>query len=182
MTPDRSGGFARVSCRRPSTVAGGDWVRLTYRNAAALPWLDTDNLGDRTRTFFDAKANPLKTVLPDDNYFQAQFDPTFNEVTSYTDENGGTTNYGLDAHGNVTAVTDALTKTWHNTYDGRGRLTLATDPYASDSTTYAYDTSDRLTKTTDAYSKFQTLAYDSAGDVTASTDQRSKTTSYTESG
>jgi RHS repeat-associated protein len=158
---------------------GTGYLSLTYRDAAALPWLDTDNLADRTRTFFDAKANPLKTVLPDDNYVQAQFDPTFSEVTQYTDENGGTTNYGLDAHGNVTTVTDALTKTWHNSYDGRGRLTLATDPYASDSTTYAYDNRDRLTQTTDAYGKSQTLAYDNAGNVTAATDRRNKTTSYT---
>jgi RHS repeat-associated protein len=158
---------------------GTGYLSLTYRDAAALPWLDTDNLGDRTRTYFDAKANPLKTVLPDDNYVQAQFDATFNEVTQYTDENGDATNYGLDAHGNVTAVTDALTKTWHNTYDGRGRLTLATDPYASDSTTYAYDAFDRLTQTTDAYGKSQKLLYDSAGDVTATTDPRNKTTTYT---
>src|SRR6516162_4150517 len=110
MTPDRSGGFARVSCRRPSTVAGGDWVRLTYRDAAALPWLDTDNLADRSRTFFDSKANPTETVLPDDNYVQETFDPTFNESTSYTDENRNTTTYTLDTHGNVTATTDPYTK------------------------------------------------------------------------
>jgi len=99
---------------------------VTHRDTNGLPWLAADQLARRTRTFFDSNANPVKTVLPDDNYVQAQFDTTFNEVTSYTDENGGTTNYGLDAHGNVTTVTDALTKTWHDTFDGRGRLTLAT--------------------------------------------------------
>src|SRR5260370_21909990 len=60
-------------------VDGIAHLSLTYRDAAALPWLDTDNLADRSRTYFDPKANPLKTVLPDDNIIQEQFDPTFNE-------------------------------------------------------------------------------------------------------
>ncbi len=136
---DRSGSFAGAASPQPASTDGTGYLSLTYRDAAALPWLDTDNLADRTRTFFDAKANPTKTVLPDDNYVPEQFDPIFNELTQYTNENGDTTTYGLDAHGNVTTTTDALNKTWHNTYDSRGRLTLATDPYASDSTTFAYD-------------------------------------------
>jgi len=88
--PDRSSGFASATRRRPSSTDGTGYLSLTYRDAAALPWLDTDNLADRSRTFFDAQANPLKTVLPDDNYPQEQFN-NFSEVTSYTDPNGATT-------------------------------------------------------------------------------------------
>ncbi len=160
-------------------VDGTGYLSLTYRDAAALPWLDTDNLADRTRTFFDGRANPIKTVLPDDNFTTAQFDSLFNEVTQVTDANGNTTNDGLDSRGNVTTVTDALNKTWTNQYDSHGNLTLATDPYPADSTAYTYDALDRLTTTTDAYGQSQTLAYDNAGDVTAATDERHQTTDYT---
>src|SRR5262249_3788616 len=85
--PDRSSGFASATRRRPSSTDGTGYLSLTYRDAAALPWLDTDNLADRSRTFFDARANPLKTVLPADNYVQEQF-TNFCEVTSYTDPRG----------------------------------------------------------------------------------------------
>ncbi len=81
-------------------VDGTGYVSLAYRDNAALPWLTTNNLGQRTRTFFDSFANPLKTVLPDDNYETDQFN-SYGDVTLATDPNG---------YMQVTATTATTTK------------------------------------------------------------------------
>jgi uncharacterized protein RhaS with RHS repeats len=38
---------------------------VTHRDANGFPWLTTDPVGNRTRTFFDSKENPTEIVQGD---------------------------------------------------------------------------------------------------------------------
>jgi RHS repeat-associated protein len=165
-------------------VDGTGYLSPAYRDTNGLPWLVSDNLAERVRTFFDGLGNPTKIVLPDDSVIGAQWDD-FSDLLQFTDPNNHPTNYGYDNYGNVTSVTDALGKTWNYYYDNTAQhhrlLTLTTDPLGAQGQQrqYYYDNLDRLTKTADSVGNSVTQQYDNAGNVTSVTDQRGKTTTYT---
>jgi len=105
----------------------------------------------------------------------------------------------LDAHGNRTSVTDALshqttfaydagdrlttitypdTTTTSFTYDIRGRRTSVTDQNGK-TTSYAYDDADRLTSVTDAASHATSYAYDTEDNLVTLTDANTHSTFFT---
>jgi YD repeat-containing protein len=58
-------------------------MSITRHDANGLAWLMADQVGDRTRSFFDTKGNPTKIALPDDKTQQYVYN-SFSEVTQYT--------------------------------------------------------------------------------------------------
>ncbi len=59
----------------------------------------------------------------------------FNRLTSYTDPNGNTTNYGYDSKGNLLAITYANETQDQFSYDPLGNLTETSTPAARPSRT-----------------------------------------------
>jgi RHS repeat-associated protein len=58
---------------------------------------------------YDAQGNLLTLTLPDQNQRHWTYDSTFNQVTSYTDENGKQTIYEIDANnGNILSVQQVM--------------------------------------------------------------------------
>jgi YD repeat-containing protein len=149
---------------------------VTYRDANALGWLNSDPLFRRDRAFFDGKGNTTKTVFADDAGESFAYN-NFSEVTQYTDPDNHSTNYGFDGHGNLTSVTDAAGKTTTYSNNAHGLPTSVTDPLTH-TRTFGYDSLDRLTSETDAYGHAATISYNSAGDVLSRTDERNFTTTY----
>jgi len=143
---------------------------LIYRDANGLAYLSADQLGRRTRDFFDSQGNTTKEVAPDDTTQQYSYN-SFGEVTQYTDQENNATTYGYNSTGDLTQLTDALNDITTYAYNSAGLLTSTTDPN-SNTTTYAYDSLNRLTGTTNALSGVTTYAYDSASNQTGTTDAR----------
>jgi len=69
-------------------VDGTSYLSLTYRDTAALPWLDTDNLADRKPHLLRQPGQPHQDGPARRQLHHETFDSIFNEVTQYTDENG----------------------------------------------------------------------------------------------
>jgi RHS repeat-associated protein len=114
------------------------------------------------------------------------YDPTFNRLTSFTDELGRQTLYTLDPNnGNILSVTQVVSGgpnvTTQFTYNAHGQVVTATDPLGR-VTAYAYDADGRLTKTTFAQGTpdqaTQQFQYDAAGNRTAFIDENGKQTTY----
>jgi RHS repeat-associated protein len=96
-------------------------------------------------------------------------------VTMVTDPLSRVTQSFYDANNRVTARTDPLVATATTAYDAAGNVTAVTDPLKH-TTTIAYDADNRATTSTDPLARVTTTAYDAAGEVTAVTDPLGNTT------
>ena len=120
------------------------------------------------------------------------------QLISYTDGEGYTTQYAYDENGNLisitdprgnsrTAVYDALNRqtkvtneeggTVEYTYDALGRVTMAVNEDGA-VTKYTYDAKGRVTAIEDAYGNFRHLEYDPMDRVTADTDENGVRRTY----
>ena len=123
-----------------------------------------------------------------------------NDITSYTDPNGYTTNYYYTSSGALSSITDAAghTTSYTNnshgrptsiqnpqgvttglTYNSRGLVSQVSVPAASLSSSFAYDNAGRLTSSTDNNGNTTNYAYDANDNVTSITDAAGHTTSMT---
>jgi YD repeat-containing protein len=143
---------------------------LTYVDANGLPWMTSDNLGERERLFFDIQGNVTKDVAPDDSFWQYSYN-NFSEVTQATDPTGGITSYTYNANGDLIRITDALLNITTLTYNTKGFVTSIEDPLLN-TTTFGYNTLNLLTTITNALTQSATFAYNSANELTSSTDAR----------
>jgi RHS repeat-associated protein len=114
------------------------------------------------------------------------YDPTFSQVTSYTDEIGRQTLYSIDPNnGNVLSMTQVVTGgpnvVTQYSYTPQGQLETETDPNGH-VTQYQYDSVGRLMTLTLAAGTpdqgVEQFAYDSAGNLTSQTDERGNVTAY----
>jgi RHS repeat-associated protein len=102
---------------------------------------------------------------------------SWGQMTSVTDANNKTTNFGYDSYGNQTTVTNPLGKVWTTTFDLAGRKTKVTDPLNHE-TEFAYNPNDDLVSVTDARGKVTSFGYDNAGNRTSTTDPNNKVTGF----
>ena len=153
---------------------------LTYRDANGLPWLTVNELGQATRTFFDAAGNPTQTGFADnDNAGTRTSYNQFGEPVQVIEPTGATTNNTYDSEGNLLLVENALGNDTHYTYNPAGLVVTTTDALGN-TTTFSYDALNRLVGVTDPspLGYTQAFAYNSAGDLTASTNEDGFTTLY----
>lgn len=146
----------------------------------------TDPLGTTTTYAYDANGNLLSQSTPLDSSNSGTTSTTTytygtgsaaGEVTSSTNPDGDTTNYGYDNAGDQTSMTDALGQTSTQAYDADGRLTSVTTP-GEHTTNYSYDADGELTQVTDPLGRSTTYVYDADGNRAAVTDPNGHTTSY----
>lgn len=99
------------------------------------------------------------------------------DVTSMTDDDGNTWHYGYDAAGNRTSETTPEGETTTSSYDAAGYLTTTVNPTGG-TTSYTNNAYGQPTDILDALGHATRLSYDAAGNLLAVTDADGHTTSY----
>ncbi|WP_017559948.1 DUF6531 domain-containing protein, partial [Nocardiopsis baichengensis] len=102
------------------------------------------------------------------------------QLTAITDRAGQDTAFAYDDNGHLEEITDARGHTWRLDHDGNGRLQELTEPVTGDETaTTAYDYGDRETEVTDPRGNTSTHAFDEHGRQEEATDPEGNTRSTT---
>ncbi|CAL9574712.1 hypothetical protein SUDANB95_04869 [Actinosynnema sp. ALI-1.44] len=162
--------------------ADNNVVKLTEDNGAVSTWTYDPKTGYPT-AIRDAEAvvnNWPATQLG----YQTGLNGYTAELTSKTSPEGRRWEFGYDAKGNLTSVTDPKgVSTPANddyrsvyTYDEFGQLKTSTDANENTTTFSDFDQTGFPKKTTDPYNNTTTAAYDVNGNVTSITDALGKTT------
>jgi len=136
-----------------------------------------------TQYAYDTYGDQVKSQDPDDNQTTATYDGDGN-VTSVTQPSytppgtssaiTATTQYGYDALGNLTSMTDPRGNTTSYAYNSLGEVISQTDPEltgqsAPGTWTYAYDAGGELTCATDPTGAVTQATYDYFGDQATAT-------------
>jgi YD repeat-containing protein len=183
------------------TLPDTSFLTYGYDGAHRLTGMQ-DNLGNHIDYTLDAMGNRTQEQVFDPSSTLAQTrSRVFNNLNRLFQEIGAAsqvTQYAYDDQGNVTSVTDPLSKITSNAYDALNRLRQVTDP-ALGVTQYAYNGSDALTSVTDPRSLTTSYSvdglgnltlqqspdtgntantYDAAGNLLSQTDAKSQTTTY----
>lgn len=140
---------------------------------SGLVTAEIDALGRRTEYVRDTMGNITKrTILAGSvdaitqNY---TYTANFNQVLSYTDPRGVTTNYTYDNLGNLKTITDGLSHVTTLSYNAAGQVVSSTDALGH-TTSYGYDANGSLRSITDAIGRTTAFSRDTLGRVTSMTD------------
>ena len=144
----------------------------SYINAAGSYSVRTTNeLGQVTVNQYDPQDNLTSTIYPDGSKKTYQYGD-YSRVLSETNENGVTTNFIYDTHGNRLSMTEAvgtpLARTTTYTYDQYGQMLVMNRP-GNAKTTFTYDSHGNVATRTDSVDGSTSttvtyLTYDSLGD------------------
>ncbi|MEE3717618.1 RHS repeat-associated core domain-containing protein [Tumidithrix elongata RA019] len=167
----------------------GNLTSNTYNNQHQLTQ-SSNARGQNTTYTYDSRGNVTRLVdsISGANGKQFTYDPTFNQITSVTDELGRVTTYQIDpANGNtlsatqtvggnpqvttytytpkgqVSTITDALGRITFNEYNAQGRLfrvTIAQGTADQAILNYEYNSAGYQTKFTDAKGNITLYSYD----------------------
>jgi RHS repeat-associated protein len=223
-------GIGRVSqISGPGCAACGPTNTVSYFwNFANLVDDTYDRNGIRTHYLYDLRHNITAQYdaygLPLQRLTTYTYHPVFNLVATVTDPNGGVTsftydevnrnllqitdalpahnatNFGYDAYGQLTTITDAQQHVTTLTYDGWGNVATVTDAQnhvttftydilgnrltATDAatpahtTTYTYDAMNRLKTVTDPLNQVTSYDYDASARLSSLTDANSHVTTF----
>jgi RHS repeat-associated protein len=154
----------------------GNVTQLTSDASGNLTGIQTAQ-GELYRYAYDAAGNLTSSTSPTGATVSASYDPTTQNLTTFTDQLGSQIHYTYDGAGNVTDVTyqDGSGNTYQ--YDTKGLLTSSTDADGN-IIAYSYDSAGDLTRKAFADGTADTYAYDSHGNLTAATAQDGGTTHY----
>lgn len=165
----------------------------------------TDPNGNITSQIWDASGNLLSSTDPLGRATSYTYD-AMNDLLTTTDANGVTTTHTYDMHGNLLTTTTALggtgqvqtisytygdashpgdltamtnpdSKTWHYAYDTYGYRSQTTDPLGN-VTKDTFNVLGERVSETNALGSTTTTTYDAFGDVASVTDPLKHTTSY----
>ncbi len=134
-----------------------------------------DPAGQPYNYAYDAKGNLIRATDPLGHSVSFGYAGPFNRITSSTDQNGNTTQYGYDPNGNVTATTYADGSIERVTYDALGDPKALTNR-RGDPVTYQYDPSGRVTSETFVDGTQLTYHYDGRGNLAWTADASGITT------
>jgi RHS repeat-associated protein len=134
-----------------------------------------DPAGQISSNTYDENRNLIKSTGPDGRTIAYTYSGPFNDLTSYTDPNGNTTNYGYDSSGNLLAISYANASQLHLSYDPLGNLSQSTNARGQ----VIQDTHNnmgKLTKETFADGTFLAYGYDAHGNLISASDGTNTTT------
>jgi len=134
--------------------------------------------GEKYGYSYDVRGNLIAITDPLGHTTGFTYDPTFNQLTSFTDPRHNGMQYGYDSHGNLTSITYEDGTHENFTYDLGGNVITATNRRGQ-TVTYGYNTGGEVTSKD--YSTTPDLiddvyGYDSAGNLTSARDVTGTTT------
>ncbi|WP_249255897.1 DUF6531 domain-containing protein, partial [Xanthomonas graminis] len=166
------------------TQPDGAFTAFTYDAAHRLTDI-ADNAGNALHYTLDNAGNRVKEDTKDaSGTLKRTLSRVYNQLGQLATQataSGDPTDFGYDANGNTTAVTDALGHKTQNDYDPLNRLarTLQDVGGIAAETKFGYDALDNLTKVTDPKGLDTTYAYNGLGDLTKLTSPDTGVTTYT---
>ncbi|WP_144423899.1 DUF6531 domain-containing protein, partial [Xanthomonas graminis] len=166
------------------TQPDGAFTAFTYDAAHRLTDI-ADNAGNTLHYTLDNAGNRVKEDTKDaSGTLKRTLSRVYNQLGQLATQataSGDPTDFGYDANGNTTAVTDALGHKTQNDYDPLNRLasTLQDVGGIAAETKFGYDALDNLTKITDPKGLDTTYAYNGLGDLTKLTSPDTGVTTYT---
>lgn len=166
------------------TQPDGAFTAFTYDAAHRLTDI-ADNAGNTVHYTLNNAGNRVKEDTKDaSGTLKRTLSRVYNQLGQLATQataSGDPTDFGYDANGNTTAVTDALGHKTQNDYDPLNRLarTLQDVGGIAAETKFGYDALDNLTKVTDPKGLDTTYAYNGLGDLTTLTSPDTGTTTYT---
>ncbi|WP_146084118.1 RHS repeat-associated core domain-containing protein [Xanthomonas albilineans] len=166
------------------TQPDGGFTAFTYDGAHRLTDI-ADNAGNTVHYTLDNAGNRLKEdTLDASGTLKRTLSRVYNQLgqlATQASAQGNPTDFGYDANGNITTITDALGHITQNHYDPLNRLasTLQDVGGIAAQTTFAYDALDHITQVTDPKGLNTTYAYNGLGDLTTLTSPDTGTTTYT---
>jgi RHS repeat-associated protein len=131
--------------------------------------------GETTRQF-DTLGNVVAITDRLGNTARFTYEPTFNQMTSVTDQLGRMTTLGYDANGNLTSVNDALNHTMGMGYDQFGERVSVTDELGH-TRQVQYDRNGSVSGLVDALGNTTTLVSDAVNRSTLGNDPLGRSTS-----
>ena len=163
------------------TKPDASFAAFSYDPAHRLTQV-SDNLGNKIVYTLDANDNQTKKQVYDPSgTLTRSLGQTFdavNRLQTSVGAQGQTTTYGYDSNGNLTSVTDPLSKATIRYFDALNRLIASFDRLA-DKTQYQFDANDNLAQITDQRSANTVYTYDGLGNKTQQTSPDTGITSYT---
>ncbi len=135
----------------------------------------TDPAGNFYKFSYDSMGDLISQTDPLEHTEGFGYTGPFNRLTSATDQDGNTTQYGYDQNGNETSTTYADGSVEQYAYDALGDPQTLTNR-RGDPITYQYDTSGRIDSATFVDGTQMTYHYDSDGNLKSTTDPTGTTT------
>ena len=136
----------------------------------------TDALGRTTSTEYDMNGHPMKYILPDGNFAQAQYNQK-GQLTAYTDFMGGRTQFTYTSDGQLESVTSPEGLTVKLTYDSYGEVKSIRDA-AGKTYTYQRDILGRVTSIQYPDGTKEAYSYRADGYLLSRTDAAGNTATY----
>ncbi len=138
----------------------------------------TNASGVKERYYFDDKLNTTRIEHADGSSAYMTYDPVTNNMITYKDEDGRTTEYGYDANRNLTRILHPNGKAETRFYDEENKLRTSTDRM-NNTTVYNYDADGNLERIDfPDLTNIRMLYYDN-GSLHFSYDQAGNPTEYT---
>jgi len=166
-----------------------DSSSITYTHDAAHRLTGiADNLGNKISYTLDLQGNRTREdVLDPSNQLAQTRSRVYDALNRLQQDIGAqnqTTQYAYDLQGNLTTVTDPLSRVTTNSYDALNRLASMTQPAPAAGQPqpvigYGYNGQDRLTQVTDPRNLVTSYAYDGLGNLNTQVSPDTGTTSNT---
>ncbi|KAF1719344.1 type IV secretion protein Rhs, partial [Pseudoxanthomonas wuyuanensis] len=166
------------------TQPDGAFTSYEYDAAHRLVAI-SDNAGNRIAYLLDNAGNRIQENTQDaGGNLKRTLSRLYNQLgqlATVADAQANPTDFGYDANGNTTSVTDTFGRETRNEYDPLNRLkrTLQDVGGIAAETTFEYDALDNLTKVTDPKGLDTTYSYNGLGDLLQLSSPDTGTTSYT---
>jgi RHS repeat-associated protein len=161
-----------------STSRDGDAEHVDYTYDQPGEVTATDLLHESTRTYYDNRGLPIKTLDALGYFTFVSYDPATLMVSRIVDSAGQPQAFSYDAMGNIASSTDELGHKTLYTHGDLNRLTSLTDANGN-KTAYAYNPAGNLLSTSYTNGTIERATFDPLGNSISFTNRRGQAIGYT---